>query len=373
MTRLFRLLEKKRGDRRTVTKWAGGIGEVVFFGALLVVGLISLTNLITTRVVQPSEMPMAIGFGFWLTALVVVAIVLVGATGTVWALLKLGTSVERRAAFAHDAARLDLTRDPNVAEHQFPNIPSDDGLTNSPGVQFAYRLPPAESPGWSLMAATTFAILWNGISCMLLVFAVRGFFVGEPNWFLALIVFPFLGVGGWSLSYLLKQLWIHTAMGPTLLEISDHPLLPGKTYKLLLSQVGHLQVRWLELWLICEEEATYSQGTDIRTERARMFETLLSRREDFLVDPSAPHRQECALEIPAEAMHSFQAEHHGVQWRLLVRGSVEGWPEFERGFPVIVHPGEVTSAPRNDDMPHAVINSPHLNMQVPAAGTGVSA
>jgi hypothetical protein len=369
VTRLFRLLDKKRGDRRTVTKWAGGIGEVVFFGVLLVLGLVTLTTLIATTVAQPDRYSLAIGFGYWLTMLVVIAIVLVGGTGTVWAILKLGTSVERRAAFAHDAARLDLSLDPTADEHKFPNIPHDEGLTNSPGMQFAYRLPPAQSPGWRLMAATTFAILWNGISCMLLILAARSFIIGEPQWFLAMIVLPFLGVGGWSLSYLIRQLWIHTAMGPTLLEISDHPILPGQTYKLLLSQVGHLHVRWIELWLICEEEATYSQGTDIRTEHARMYEAVLSRRENFLVEPSTPYHHECSFEVPADAMHSFQAEHHGVQWRLVVRGSVEGWPDFERGFPIIVHPGDVTRAARDDEnMPQALKQTPRLKAQVPGAG-----
>jgi hypothetical protein len=41
-------------------------------------------------------------------------------------------------------------------------------------------------------------------------------------------------------------------------------------------------------------------------------------------------------------MHSFHAAHSSVSWKLVVRGEAAGWPAFERGFPVVVYPGEAT-------------------------------
>ena len=38
-------------------------------------------------------------------------------------------------------------------------------------------------------------------------------------------------------------------------------------------------------------------------------------------------------------MHSFRSEHNEISWKLLVKGAVAGWPDYERSFPVIVHPG----------------------------------
>ncbi|HMC11219.1 MAG TPA: hypothetical protein VKH44_08005, partial [Pirellulaceae bacterium] len=45
---------------------------------------------------------------------------------------------------------------------------------------------------------------------------------------------------------------------------------------------------------------------------------------------------------PPTAMHSFQSPHNLVRWKLVVRGEAETWPLFERGFPIVVYPGEAT-------------------------------
>jgi hypothetical protein len=37
-------------------------------------------------------------------------------------------------------------------------------------------------------------------------------------------------------------------------------------------------------------------------------------------------------------MHSFQADHNEVSWKLIVKGDVEGWPEYRREFQIIVNP-----------------------------------
>jgi hypothetical protein len=98
----------------------------------------------------------------------------------------------------------------------------------------------------------------------------------------------------------------------------------------------------LELWLVCEEEATFTQGTDVRTEVREVFRQLCFERRDFSIEPAAPLNEACNVTVPAAAMHSFQSRHNAVRWRLVVRGASAGWPEFARGFPVVVYPGEST-------------------------------
>jgi hypothetical protein len=41
-------------------------------------------------------------------------------------------------------------------------------------------------------------------------------------------------------------------------------------------------------------------------------------------------------------MHSFHSAHNSVNWQLAVRGEVANWPPFERGFSIVVYPGEAT-------------------------------
>jgi hypothetical protein len=153
---------------------------------------------------------------------------------------------------------------------------------------------------------------------------------------------PFWGVSTWSIRYWLQLVWLHTGMGLTTVEISDLPLVGGQTCQVVVAQHGHIAVTSLQLWLVCEEETTYSQGTDIRTESRVVFEQMIFERGDFRIEPAAPFQQSTSVAIPTAAMHSFHTQHNAIRWKLAVRGQATGWPGFERGFPIVVYPGEAT-------------------------------
>ncbi len=114
----------------------------------------------------------------------------------------------------------------------------------------------------------------------------------------------------------------------------------GRSYRLFLSQAGRLNVRSLELALVCDEETTFRQGTDIRTERCRVFSQPVFVEEDFKIEPSKAFERECELTIPNHVMHSFRAKHNAVHWMLVARGQAHLWPAFERCFPIVVYPAE---------------------------------
>ena len=44
------------------------------------------------------------------------------------------------------------------------------------------------------------------------------------------------------------------------------------------------------------------------------------------------------VKVPAGAMHSFKSGHNGINWKIVVKGDVAQWPDYQRCFPVIVHP-----------------------------------
>ena len=90
--------------------------------------------------------------------------------------------------------------------------------------------------------------------------------------------------------------------------------------------------------LVCDEIATYRQGTDTRTEQARIFSRPLLHREHVELSPQSAFEEQCDIEVPTNCMHSFKADHNEVRWRLVVRGELAGWPPFERAFPVVVVP-----------------------------------
>jgi hypothetical protein len=334
----FRFLEKKRGTRRTGSNLAGSVGEALFFAVLFLLAVGTLSSLFSAY--DPAHFQL--GLGGWLTVLFSSSFAILGGGGLIWTVLRLGISLERRSVIARTATELDPLSELHPQQMEYPTIPDLESLKNSPGIELTYRLPRTESPGWRLLAATLFSLSWNGVACVIAVLAIRSFVAGQRDWQMAVFALPLIAVGVWSIYYLLRLIVVHTGMGPTTVEVSDVPLHAGREYRAAVWQQGHIRVFKFEVCLVCEEEATYHQGTDCRTEVREVYRRVVFEQADFLIEPSQPFQCVFNLPIPSEAMHSFQGMHNSVQWRLVVRGSAEGWPEFRRAFPLIVYPGDAT-------------------------------
>lgn len=342
MARLFRFVEKKRGQRRTGSNFLGSLGEALFCGSLFLLGSLLLSVIVGTHLVQPDPDRWVFGVGGWLLILVTASSVVLGGGGLIWTVLNVGTSLERRSAMATRAAQTDIVHAAVPRPRNYPTLPSLDGLTNSPGIELAYRLPAAQSPGWQLLATTIFAMLWNFVVCLLTVKVINGHIAGRHEWLLTIFLLPFWGVCYWSVRSFLELLVLHSGMGQTTVEISDLPLVPSRTYQAMVSQQGHVKIQSLQVWLVCEEEATFTQGTDIRSEVREVFRQLCFERREFRIEPAIPCTETCEVFVPDTAMHSFQSPHNVVRWKLVVCGEADGWPRFERGFPIVVYPGETT-------------------------------
>ena len=277
----------------------------------------------------------------WLVFLVPVSFIAIGAGGLIYTILHWGKSAEFRAAMARRAQGRKLFEPAGTTEPRLPNVPDCSDVTSSPGTRLAYRLPLTRSPAWALFGLLAACLLWNGIVSFFVVAAVQHHLAGHPDWLLTLFVVPFLAIGIALLVCFVRQLLVTTGIGPTLVEVSDHPLIPGGQYRLFVSQSGRLKMNSLELFLICEEEATYRQGTNTRTETREVHRQSMFRRDAFEIHPGEPFEVECALDLPAGAMHSFKANHNEIHWKVALQGDIANWPDFERSFPVIVHPAAV--------------------------------
>lgn len=344
MARGFRIYgEKKRGARRTGSGFLGSLGEAFFFSALVALGVLSLAAMITWQFVDPAP-EITWGRGFWSMVLVLSSFILIGGGGVIRTLLHVGASAERRSALAKRAAGIELIGDALAGRSDFPNIPNAHNMTNSPGVTLAYRLPVIDMPAWKLSAGALLCATWLVAAVALIVVFINRY-QARPEWFLIAFATPFLAVGGWAFRFFVRQLWIQAAVGPTSVEISDLPLYPGEPYDASLAQAGRLHFNSLELWLVCTEEATYQQGTDVRTETRDVYRQQLSRTTDFKIDPARPFESRCRIAIPEGSMHSFQSNHNAIAWKLKVIGRAKSVPPFERTFPIIVHPAHVKEPP----------------------------
>ena len=90
--------------------------------------------------------------------------------------------------------------------------------------------------------------------------------------------------------------------------------------------------------LVCEETATYRQGTNSRTETQEVYRHELFCRQRFEIERGLPFETELEFSVPEGAMHSFKADHNEINWVLAVEGDLAGWPNYKRSFPVIVRP-----------------------------------
>ena len=286
------------------------------------------------------------GYQWWIwpALLVPASFVMTGIGGLVYSAVRLGKSAERRAAAARSVPAAELFDLPSPADPKFPYIPDVGEITSSPGTRLAYRLPLTHSPGWTLFGLVAACVAWNGMVSVFVVMAARSFMAGTPDWPMAVFILPFLVVGV-ALVFIFARLLRQTAaIGPTLVEISDHPLLPGNAYRVFLSQSGNLRLKSLGIALVCEEEAVFRQGTNARTENREVFRRSLHGHNEAVIRPGEPLEVQCELPMPPEAMHSFSARHNQVQWKLVVRGEVAEVHGFQRSFPVVVRPDSEAAA-----------------------------
>lgn len=289
---------------------------------------------------DPSQAVLVRGYSWlsWLMLLLPLGFIVVGGGGLAYVLLNAGKSAERRAAQHQRGPRLDFLEPATDAANTYPFVPRDANLTNSPGTTLAFRLPIETAPTWALVAALSVATVACLVSGYFLIVGIHGHFTGNHDWVLTLFSTVGSLIAIFLAGYLARQVLIATGVGPTLVEISDHPLLPGGEYEVYLSQAGRLRMNVFELLLVCDEKATFKQGTNTRTEVRRVHQEQLHRSEEFEILSGTPFATRLKFQIPPLAMHSFKAPHNEVFWRMIVRGNVQGWPDFERHFPLVVHP-----------------------------------
>jgi hypothetical protein len=292
--------------------------------------------------VDPSQVVLVRGYSWWiyLALFVPAAFIVIGAGGLIYNFLRWGKSAERCAAFTRRVQDRDLFGASDSTQRDYQNVPQRSDITNSPGTKLLYRLPIETSPGWALFGAFLGCVIWNGIVTVIVFVVIRGHIANDPDWILTFFTIPFVLVGIFLIYLFFRQLLVTAAIGPTLLEISDHPLHPGGEYQVFLSQSGRLKVNNLCLSLVCSEEATYRQGTNTRTEMRQVYRQEIFRREKFDIPPGIPFETNQAFTMPEGAMHSFKAPHNAVDWTLLVEGDIANWPNFKRAFSVVLYPAD---------------------------------
>ncbi|MCA9132462.1 MAG: ABC transporter ATP-binding protein [Planctomycetales bacterium] len=347
MAKWVRLWGKKRGTRMSGWWVVGSVSEAAFFGALFLLGIVSLTIVVSGQVFWPHSPILRIGFGFWLMVIASSSFMVIGLTAFILQVSQTLASPEMRSAMVDKAKREHQRRAKGLGTEELPHLPRVRVLTDSPGVKLAYRLAIQRGETTPLLLSTLFTLAWNAMLAVLLVIAVQNHLSGQPDWFLTVLLLPFAVVSFFSTRWFFRLFRRQSGIGPTAVEISDLPLLPKGTYQLYVCQYGRAAFKRYEVWLVSFEETTYQQGTDVRTERVeiqrlRLVPTAAEECTERVACPEKPLEMDCQFQLPADIMHSFQGRHNAIVWKIVIEGEAQKWPSFCRNFPVVVFPPDAT-------------------------------
>lgn len=315
----------------------GSLGEALFFAGFFLVGVLSSTTLIAWQWMSPSTQMIRVGYGFWLFLGVCLSFVVIGTVGFWYRVLKVVTSDEHREVLAQRG----IVPEPMVRKSKSllpPNVPDLTSFTDSPGGRLAYRLPSQIPENGALLAMGVFAMAWNAMIAVFLVWAIETLFRSRVPYYLLLILIPGVYVAVRSAQLFFRSFVRTLGIGSTTVEIEELPLVPGYPYRLEVVQYGRLVIKKITVRLVCEEESTYHFGTDVRTERQTVYSQVIATHGRDRIDWGYPLRLECQCSIPRDAMHSFQSLHNAIHWKIIVDGEANRWPSYSRSFPVVVYP-----------------------------------
>ncbi|MDO5553772.1 MAG: DUF3592 domain-containing protein [Planctomycetia bacterium] len=252
-------------------------------------------------------------------------LIILGAAGTVMLFRSRFRSQEQRALL-QKRTRL------------YPTVPDESLLNESPGIQLAFRLPLAFFPMFRFIAILFLALLWNGMAWGMTIYL----FSTQHGWFdfLLTLLFAliFCGIGFLFVPWIFRMFKTAFAIGPTILEISDHPVVPGRKHRLTLIQNGRMNASEFEVYVCCEEVTRFRQGTDTITNHREVYRNSLYRQDNLVIPTGQTVTEDFFLYLPIGAMHSMEVEHNEIRWSCVIRINVVGSGEHIRRCPIIVLP-----------------------------------
>lgn len=207
-----------------------------------------------------------------------------------------------------------------------------------PGQTLPVRLGRHSSDFGKAIGLLVAGLFWNGIVGIFVYQVLKGGF-GGGSWFIMAFLSIFVLVGLLIIYGFFHQLLVALGVGETIVEISADRLAPGQSFEVLVIQAGRMRLNELTLRLVCEEKATYRQGTSTTTATEKVLDEVLLSAKDAEIDHARPLHVRGKGRIPFDAMHGFALGNNKLVWRIEAKGDVHRWPDFTREFAIEVRPG----------------------------------
>jgi len=202
-----------------------------------------------------------------------------------------------------------------------------------------------ERSRWGKLGFTVFfALIWNTVVAIAVVSMLKGGVSSNKMPLLFMIPFVLIGVGA-----LIAVVYMLLAMSNPVVRMHFDPRVMtwGEPLRVAWSIDGRAG-RFDRLTVTVEgaERATYTRGTDRITDEHVFFDhTLYDARAMDPRDPLA-REGEAELDLPAGAMHSLDAGHNKIVWRIKVKGEIPRWPDVKDEYEFAVVPaGAIDGVP----------------------------
>ena len=361
MQRWIRLLIEGNWFRGSNRQRLAGVAEALVAASFLLGGSVYLSTTVTLAIIHAKNgAESIIDLHFILQIIIATLLILIGLGWIIRLLWHVGVSAERREAISAQADELEILRELRHRREDLPTVPRD-RLVPLPGRTLPFRIVPLSRNVWGLVTAAVLSTITVSLSSILILICAKPWLtesalgnqfnelsekiaeaklatLPQQPWLAGGLLLVFVPAAGWSIFHFFRQLIKLAGVGPTSVELSKYPLTPGNSYKLFLSQIGRVRLQLLEVELICEEQVTYNQGTDVRTETSVVFSNRLMRKRGVSLTAGRAYKTELEFELPASAMHSFNSTNNRIQWKIIVTAKAKKWPNLTRTFRILVFP-----------------------------------
>ena len=283
----------------------------------------------------------------WLVLSIPISLSVLGAVGLIRTVVSSRSSAERRSAMASrgvDLSQFDATAlRPTVAT----GLPPLDETDASPGTEWRHRLAPDGAPGWRVAGMVALCLVWNLLVALFAYQIGVGYLSPAVRVGVAALLAGPLGVIGWRMTL---STWRDArgsgAAGTTRLEVDRQPIRLGETARALLTCTGPIRLRSLVVSLVCEEIATFRQGTDTRTATAEASRKALLRERRIDLESDDSLRRELDIAFAIESPHSFVSPNNEVRWVIEVELTPVSREPITQRFPLCVYPSDTTQRHR---------------------------
>jgi hypothetical protein len=229
------------------------------------------------------------------------------------------------AALAKKRKAISLSSEPAAVAEILPAaIPSSGPTVLKPTVS-----------GWAkVIGMAVVAAFWNGIVSIFVFQLIESFRSGSPEWFLAVFLLPFVGIGLFMIGMIGYFALQSTNPRPRLVVSNRSPRL-GDRVQVDWQFSGSVK-RLTDLKIVMEgrEEATYRRGTDTRTDKEVFAQLQIASTGD----QHQMQRGTSLVVVPEDTMHSVSTDNNKIVWEIKVAGDIPRWPDIDESFEMSVRP-----------------------------------